>query len=197
MSVQLIELMFFAAIAFFLFNKLISILGNTNENDGQAQDRSFFGEVGGLKDVTEKPVNLKLVKKDDFAEIISAEHLKTVLQNLEVVSQRIANFNIEKFVAGSKTAFAMLIEAAASNDADTINSLVDKRFAQQFQDSASRYNDGAPDNIDAKILELYMFGNNAFIKLLFSNGSFKEEWTFTKNTNDRSLNWFVSNIDVA
>lgn len=197
MSIQLIELLFFAAIAFFLFNKLISILGNTNENDGQAQDRSFFGEVGGLKDVTEKPVNLTLVKKDDFAEIISAENLKAVLQNLEVVSQRIANFNIEKFVAGSKAAFAMLIKAAVSNDVDTINGLVDKRFTQQFQDSASRYKDAAPEDIDAKILELYMFGNNAFIKLLFSNGSFKEEWTFTKNTNDRSLNWFVSNIDVA
>lgn len=196
MSAQLIELMFLAAIAFFLVNKLISILGKTNDGDSQ-NNRSFFGEMTGLKDVTEKPVDLKLVKKEDFAETVEQGSLQSVLQNLEIVSSRISGFNIEKFVAGAKAAFVMLIEAATNNDMDTINSLVDKRFTQQFQESASRYKDVSLDNVDAKILELYMFGNNAFIKILFIKGSFKEEWTFTKNANDRSLNWFVSNIDVA
>lgn len=197
MSVQLIELIFFAAIAFFLFNKLISILGNTNENDGQNQDRSFFGETTGLKDVTEKPAHLNLVKKDNFMAITDAENFQTILQNLEVVSERIPNFNIEKFVLGAKSAFAILIEAAASNDIETIDELVDKRFAEQFKQSMNRYQNLSTDNIEAKILELYMFGNNAFIKMLFSSKSFKEEWTFTKNTNDISPNWFISNIDIA
>ncbi len=194
MSAQVIELMFFAGIAFFLVNKLISILGKTDENDGPSNS-SFFGEVAGLKDVTEKPVNLKLVKKEDFAQTVDEGSMQSVLQNLEIVSLRIPGFNIEKFVLGAKSAFAMIISAAVSNDIETIADLVDKRFVEQFMAKAQSYKEFDASGVDAKILELYMFGNNAFIKILFNKDAFKEEWTFTKNTNDPGPDWLVSNVD--
>lgn len=191
MSAQVIELMFFAAVAFFLVNKLISILGKTNENDGP-NNNSFFGEVPEIKDVTEKPVSLKLVKKEDFAETVDYGSL---LQNLEIVSSRIPGFNIEQFILGAKSAFAMLLSALVSNDGDTITGLVDKRFVEQFKNRAAGYEGLNASAINAKVLELYMFGNNAFIKILFSKDAFKEEWTFTKNTNEPGPNWLVSNIN--
>lgn len=193
MSAQIIELMFFAGVAFFLVNKLISILGKTNENDGP-NNRSFFGEVSSLKDVTEKPVSIKLVKKEDFVETVDQDSLSSVLQNLAIISSRISGFNIEKFVVGAKSAFAMLISAASSNDLETINGLVDKRFVEQFVGQAEKYKTFDAEGVEAKILELYMFGNSAFIKILFNKSDFKEEWTFTKNTNDPGPNWFVSNV---
>ena len=45
MSGQLIELIIFAGIAFFIINKLIATLGTTSE-DETASRGSFFGEKG-------------------------------------------------------------------------------------------------------------------------------------------------------
>ena len=53
MSGQILELIIFAAIAFFIINKLISVLGKTSGDD-PTKNNSFFGENIGnnLKDVT-------------------------------------------------------------------------------------------------------------------------------------------------
>ena len=51
MSGQLIELIIFAAIAFFIINKLLSTLGATSESD-PTKNKTFFGESGKMKDVT-------------------------------------------------------------------------------------------------------------------------------------------------
>ena len=42
MSGQILELIIFAAIAFFIINKLISVLGKTSGEDDPAKNNSFF-----------------------------------------------------------------------------------------------------------------------------------------------------------
>ena len=49
MSGQILELIIFAAIAFFIINKLISTLGKTSGDD-PAKNNSFFGENIGMFD---------------------------------------------------------------------------------------------------------------------------------------------------
>ena len=56
MSVQLLELLFFAGIAFLIINKLISTLGTTSDDD-PAKRNSYFGENASLKDVTNTTAN--------------------------------------------------------------------------------------------------------------------------------------------
>ncbi len=50
MSPQIIELLIFAVIAFYIINKLITTLGSTSEEE-QTKQKSYFGEPV-IKDVT-------------------------------------------------------------------------------------------------------------------------------------------------
>ena len=201
MSPQIIELLIFAGIAFFLVNKLLSILGTTTEHD---KNRSTFGEQSGLKDITDKAdvVDLKpVIDQRTIANYVVNDNIKEIMQNLQVV-QKMCEFDIAKFVSGAKNAFKMLIMAFIHKDQEAIDVLVDKRFLKQFMSFASKYNSvDASQEVEAKVSELYTFGNNIFVKVLFSDissklGSIKEEWTFSKSANSSGSAWHLNNIDV-
>lgn len=198
MSPQMIELLVFAAIAFFLINKLLSILGNTSESD--QQEKSFFGEPFSMKDVTQKLVLLdKIDPGYTNKDIIDPKNKKHVLERLPIINSKLNNFDLAKFVKGSISAFSMLTKADAKNDKELLDNLVDKRFIEEFSNNAEKYSKYQLTNPDAKVTDLYLFGNNVFIKILFKDGSgtLQEIWTFTKNSNNAKLSWFLSNIEVA
>jgi len=198
-SAQLIELLLFAGVAFFLVSKLLSVLGTTNENDG----KSFFGEpaAGGMKDVTAKPV---AIEENEFADILAKNTSAQLAQNINVIADRLPSFDIRRFADGSKSAFKMIIEALVKRDIETLNALVDKRFLEQFETSGDRYGImNTEANLDAKVSEGYMFGNNAFVKILFTGNKItskiahlKEEWTFIKNVSLPGPDWHLSNVEV-
>ncbi len=203
MSPQIIELLLFACVAFFLVSKLISVLGTTTEND-KTRGGSFFGEPAvGMKDVTSKPVIL--TQKNLFSDIITKDASTKIAENLAAIADRIPSFEPRRFVDGSKFAFKMLIEALVTKDQDTINGLVDKRFLDEFNELSNKYGSIKDiDSLDAKISESYMFGNNAFMKILFTgNGvasnlpKIDEEWTFTKSSATKGSDWYLSNIDMV
>ena len=70
MSGQLIELIIFAGIAFFVINKLIATLGTTSDEDG-TKHPSVFGEKTAMKDVTTSATN-----NTNKESVISANILK-------------------------------------------------------------------------------------------------------------------------
>lgn len=195
MSPQIIELLIFAAIAFFLINKLISILGSTNEND--ELNKSFFGEPFGMKDVTQKFTILKKIGNNDNNDIIDEANKRQILEKLPIINTKLQNFDLVKFVKGSVSAFSMLTSKSAKGDKDLLENLVDKRFIEEFYSKVEKYYDYNTTSIDAKVTDLYLFGNNVFIKVLFTDSTKKimEIWTFTKNSNDSNRNWFLSNIE--
>lgn len=196
MSPQIIELLIFAAIAFFLINKLISILGSTNEND--ELNKSFFGEPFGMKDVTQK---FKVLKKidGDYAnnDIIDEANKRQILEKLPIINTKLQNFDLAKFVKGSISAFSMLTSNSEKEDKDLLENLVDKRFIEEFASKVAKYYEYNSTSINAKVTDLYLFGNNVFIKVLFTNKTKKLRsiWTFSKNSNDNNRNWFLSNIE--
>ena len=50
--------------------------------------------------------------------------------------------------------------------------------------------------ISAKICEIYSFGNNVFIKILFEmTNDVKEEWAFSKNVLDQNRVWYICSIN--
>ena len=58
------------------------------------------------------------------------------------------------------------------------------------------------NNLTAQISEIYMFGNNIFVKVLFAGKNITnkivdmhEEWTFTKSTLNSGSEWYLTNID--
>ncbi|MBP7190343.1 MAG: hypothetical protein KA998_03790 [Rickettsiaceae bacterium] len=191
-SAQIIELLILAVIAFVLVNRLVSILGTTNEPDGS--DDSFFGESFVIKDVTEKPVILP--KDSAMEDFVVKENLDKVVQTLPLINSYLPGFDLLKFIAGSKAAFGMIIDALMEDKGDVLDALVDKRFTATLLKKKKEYKTVKADSsIDAKVSELYLFGNSVFIKVLFAKTA--EIWTFMKNSNDKSSNWFLCNIESA
>ncbi|NRB10212.1 MAG: Tim44/TimA family putative adaptor protein [Rickettsiaceae bacterium] len=215
MSGQLIELIIFAAIAFFIINKLISILGSTSEND-PTKRKSFFGEMGELKDVSntgKKTIvltpkfNNKRKINNKLKDLIVKEHQEEITEGLMEVTSKLPSFNVNNFLKGARAAFKMIINAANSGKDDEMEELIDKRYIEQFRNVAINYgsfSQGKSAKLTAQISEIYMFGNNVFVKVLFIGKNItnklkglNEEWTFTKSTLSSNPNWYLTNIDKA
>ena len=216
MSSQLIELIIFAAIAFFIISKLISVLGTTTEDDPARQKKSYFGEPSGLKDVTGeekkgykggKIINASftdLKNRINLKGLIVPENKDSINEGLKQVSSRIPAFSLDKFLKGAKMAFKVIVEKADNdNDTDLVE-LIDKRYIKAFQEFAPSYGNYQPSAaLNAQVSEIYMFGNNAFVKVIFTGdnvtdkiSNLHEEWTFTKNLlSSYGPEWYLSNID--
>jgi len=215
MSGQLIELVIFAAIAFFIISKLIATLGTTNDEKGTPRS-GFFGEGPSIKDVTPAPkapngnnfpglLRPSFGKKTipDLDDIIVKDNKDSIISGIEDVTNSLASFNAKNFIKGSKAAFKMILQAKDS-DAE-LEDLIDKRYIEHFKSVAlsyGSYNDDEHANLDAKISEIYMFGHNIFIKVLFDGknitskmNNIHEEWTFTKSTLSSDASWHLTNID--
>ncbi len=213
MSGAVIELIIFAAIAFILVSKLISILGQTSE-----EDKSVFGEDSKIKDVTNTDFTKKMKQKAEIIKpkfgkasssmlkkIVVPSQLKEVETGLASILQKLPAFNIHKFVSNSKIAFEMILEATYKEDDEALEDLIDRRYLNEFSEKSSSY--GAPGNLsktEVLVSEIYTFGNNIFIKILFSGKNLtnnienlQEEWTFTKSVLDSSPKWHLSNIDMV
>lgn len=215
MSSQLIELIIFAAVAFFIISKLISVLGTTTEDDPARQKKSYFGEPAGLKDVTGaekkgykegKIINASFTdikNRINLKGLIVPENKDSITEGLKQVNARIPSFSPDKFLKGAKLAFKMIIEKAVNNNSTDLGELIDKRYMKAFQDFAFSYGNYQPSaTLNVQISEIYMFGNNAFVKVVFTGenitdkiSNLYEEWTFTKSLLSSGPEWYLSNID--
>ena len=213
MSGQILELIIFAAIAFFIINKLISVLGKTSGEDDPAKNNSFFGENVGnnLKDVTYsassanilKPKFLK-VSRPNLKGLVLEENREAVEKGLHEVLNKVPAFDIQRFTKGAKLAFQMIIESALQNDDKQLEELIDKRYIDSFKTIASSYGNFNSDNnkLAAYISDIYLFGNNIFIKVFFTGNNItdkikelQEEWTFSKSTLSGDPTWYLANVD--
>ncbi len=126
MYVQVVELIFFALIAFLIISKLLSILGETQ--DGSSKKSSFFGEPGGIKDVTNSGVAGEVIV-GNFAEnkkrktsaakslkafIVTGDDEAGIISGLQDISTKIQNFDPIKFTHTAKVAFEMILDAGES-----------------------------------------------------------------------------------
>ena len=210
MSGQLIELIIFAGIAFFIINKLISTLGNTNEDDSSSKTNMFNKSNISGKEIDGIARKVKTFKPKFNA--ISVSKLKgfvvegqesSVLEGINEVLVKFPQFDFQKFIKISKIAFDMIIRAGNDNRESDLVDLVDKRYMEIF--SNIKYSYGEIQDIKklkSEISEIYSFGNNIFVKIVFSGSnivnkipSLQEEWTFTKNVLTEGPEWHLTNID--
>jgi predicted lipid-binding transport protein (Tim44 family) len=206
MSAQIIEVLIFAAIAFFVISKLIAILGTTDED--RQVGKSRFGERSGIKDVTPAGgdwessfgIQTAIKKKPNIDQKLLADPTdKNIISQLEEVSARIEKFTPETFVKNASKAWKLIIESVRNSDNEMIVELVDKRYVESVNERSELY-----DKVDlktmpeVKISDVTFFGNSVMIRCLFKvKGIELEEWTFSKNQNQPTPNWFLSNIERA
>jgi predicted lipid-binding transport protein (Tim44 family) len=211
MSVQIVELLVFAGIAFLVISKLIATLGTTSDED-PAKNSSYFGEPGELKDVTGNPVKSRNIinvqfrqnkppNEEELRDLIVTTNFQHVFDNYSEVSSKLPSLNLAKFVRSTKIAFSMIIDTNITNE--NLDKLVDKRYIEEFKSIVHSYGELINHNkLDAKIADLYMFGNNVFIKILFTGHNIisqiedlNEEWTFTRSLIKPGNDWHLTNID--
>jgi len=213
MSGQVLELLVFAGIAFFIISKLFSVLGSSSDDDS-SKNKSFFGEnaENGLKDVTYTGNAAEVLRpkffsvdRSDLNAFVLPEHFETVRAGLKDLMEKIPSFSLSHFVGGAKSAFQMIVEAALRGDDAQLEELIDKRYIDHFRkDIAPNYGDfiEKTDKLSAFVSEIYVFGNNVFIKVLFTGNDVSknisklhEEWSFTKSALSTNQAWYVTNID--
>ena len=215
---QLLELIIFAAIAFFIINRLMSILGTTSKNDPSQKGKSFLGEPSSrkLKDVTETTMFSKVITpkifngkvNNNLKGLIVDENAEEIRKNILEISERTKSFNVSHFLkcsVGAFKAIMQLITAKKSASSDALEELIDKRYIGTLcaiSDSYGKYN--SKSTLNAKLSEIYMFGNNIFARVLLTGQNvtdkitrFNEEWTFTKSILSDSPSWYLTNIDRA
>jgi predicted lipid-binding transport protein (Tim44 family) len=216
MSAQMIELLFFAGIAFFIINRLIATLGSTSDEDPAKKQSSFFGEPS-IKDVTYTTKNTtseiiknKLLNRTDkpselkeINELVVQENYEAILPGFALISSRLPSFSPSKFLRSAKIAFELIIQAANEKNTQELEKLVDKRYLEKFNPVSAQYGTMLSNaNLNAKISEIYSFANNAFIKVLFTGENvtnnlqkINEEWTFSRSLISTNTDWFLTNID--
>lgn len=212
MSGQLLELIIFAGIAFFIINKLIATLGSTSEEEQNRGKSIFKNNAHGMRDVTnsvKKKANIlkpkfPKTKKVNLNGLVVPGTEKEVMEGLTDVLAKLPNFSLDTFIKGAKSAFKMIIEAGSNNDEAELEDLVDKRYINHFKAMSSNYGEYTKEqtNLTAQVSEVYTFGNNIFVKILFAGKNITnkikdlhEEWTFTKSTLSSGPEWHLTNID--
>jgi predicted lipid-binding transport protein (Tim44 family) len=225
MSAQMIELLIFAGIAFFIINKLISTLGSTSDEDPSKHKNNLFSEKFGksiknsLKDVTgtsrdnsrnnprnsssnNRPTKV-FVSSIGLEGYVVEENFDNILSGIELISAKLPTFRADKFLDSAKIAFRMIINFCNADEMAELLQLVDRKYLQEFHILSEEYGEVLPNGeLEAKISEVYTLANNMFIKVLFTgNGitdkmeSIREEWTFAKSLLSRDINWLLINVN--
>lgn len=209
MSAQMIELVILGFVAFLVISKLISIIGsNTEESMNQP---SYFGENNKkIKDVTNSVFDqdnefnvLHGLSNQEINDIITENNKDNIIKGLTDIKLRLPNFNAIKMLKSSVIVFKMILDAVNNKKKESLNYFIDKRFIESFNEFAEDYGIVEEGHeLKAKITEAYMFGNNAFVKILFLGqtsyiSTLKEEWLFSKNVTVKSPEWYLTNIIKA
>jgi predicted lipid-binding transport protein (Tim44 family) len=204
MSPQIIEIIIFASIALFLINKLLSILGTTDEDDPVKSFKfNNKNESSQIKDVTNTINN---ENEEESAKEESIKNLKTkypylqddLLQNLDKILNFDFGFDDEKFLKSTNIVARELIKAYKEKDQKIIDSLVDTRFLSAFNYimESNPYKECNLEKITSLYSDIYIFGNNISItvEMTFSNNK-KENWVFSHSILQDNKDWYLSNID--
>ena len=141
--------------------------------------------------------------------LIDSHYRKEIEKGLYDLLSLAPSFDFIEFIGKAHKAAQVPVEFLINNDQDNLKVLVDPRFMSSFQEKYEFYKDYNPLTISkTEITGVYLYGNNAFIKLMLyiipaqTNVTLKkelpniqQEWTFIKNLNDNSPIWYLNNID--
>jgi predicted lipid-binding transport protein (Tim44 family) len=144
------------------------------------------------------------VSRPNLKGLVLEENREAVEKGLHEVLNKVPAFDIQRFTKGAKLAFQMIIEAALQNDEKQLEELIDKRYIDSFKTIAPSYGNFNSDKnkLAAYISDIYLFGNNIFIKVFFTGNNItdkikelQEEWTFSKSTLSGDPTWYLANVD--
>lgn len=217
---QFIDIILIAMVAAFFVLRLRSVLGRRDGNDGSGH-RDPFKPVPPEETADGKVIALPERKVDNSPQSKSDPGAFTAEGTVDngLVQIRVADpdFAPDEFLAGSRVAFEMILDAFASGDVKTLKSLLDPGVYAGFE-AAIRDREEQGQTVEdtlvgfksTDIVEAYMEGRVANITVKFvteqvnvtrdAEGQVAEGnpnevitvtdfWTFARDTKARDPNW--------
>ncbi len=214
------DIIFFAAVAVFIFVKLNKQLGKIDEEEKKQIEEKIFQTSQTALSNQQKIVGSKSTVTSPDAEKKILEGMdEATKQNFISILQR-CNISAEFFVSGAKSAFEMVIKAFAGTDFETLKFLLSEKIYQSFEsainDRKSREEILTTNVIlieKCEVVSAMMLENTASIAVKFLSkqinyisdksgqivGGKKDEiseitdiWTFKKDTSSTNPNWIIS-----
>jgi len=137
---QIIDILFFAAIAAFLVFRLWSVLGRRSGLDRRPPSSSWT-----LRGREEEPTHAKREPKEDKVIRLPDRNAEgeapgraatspqsPFAQTFEAMRKKDRNFSVEEFLVGARVAFEMVVDAFAKGDKNALRSLLSKEVFSRF-----------------------------------------------------------------
>lgn len=202
---QVLELIIFAGLAAIVLYQLYSVLGR---RVGRQPDETPATEAAGA---LVRPADRPLDSGDDSVS----------LGGLAAVRARDPSFDTQRFLAGAKNAYEMIVKAFATGDRPTLQNLLSPDVMTGFDAAISqRESEGRTESVEflhpprADVDKVVMAaGDRARVTVRFlaefrsrSKGPEGEAvddrrtaelWTFERNLRSRDPNWTLVHVDAA
>ena len=202
---QVLELIIFAGLAAIVLYQLYSVLGR---RVGRQPDETPATEAAGA---LVRPADRPLDSSDDAVS----------LGGLAAVRARDPSFDTQRFLAGAKNAYEMIVKAFATGDRPTLQNLLSPDVMTGFDAAISqRESEGRTESVEflhpprADVDKVVMAaGDRARVTVRFlaefrsrSKGPEGEAvddrrtaelWTFERNLRSRDPNWTLVHVDAA
>lgn len=200
---QVLELLIFAVVAAVILYQLYAVLGRRVGR--QPEDNPELARRGAALDTGGGP----LLPADS-----------PVLGGVAAIRAKDAAFDVEKFMAGAKTAFQTIVQAYASGDRETLKPLLAPEVSAAFEAGMDqRSAEGRSENVEflqpprADLEDASVESELARIKVRFlaefrsrSKGPegeavddrrTAEVWTFERPLASRDPNWVLARVEAA
>lgn len=184
---QFMDILFFAALAFYIFFKLNKQLGKIDDEEKRhiaeklAQKRKEFLELQGQASTSPQMKVLSgfnVKKKDERIDYLKDE--KIIGQLDEATKQNFLNvlqasgISAEFFLNGAKSAFEMVIKAFANGDLQVLKFLLAEKIYQGFESAINKRNfeqNALTTNLisieKSEVVSAMLFGNTASVVVKF------------------------------
>ncbi|MBL0318817.1 MAG: Tim44 domain-containing protein [Alphaproteobacteria bacterium] len=213
MSSQLMELLFFAALAAFVAYRLYKVLGQ-EDPEQELRKRTQHPVNPNLK-----PTQARVFDLEPTQEFIPVNIPKSIASVLVDINQKDPSFTLEYFIQGAKGAFEMIISAFCKSDVETLRSLIHPKVLAPFLEDIERrkaeaktlettlvafvsvdINDATLENNKAQVTVKYVTRQICLIKnekgaIISGSPSdisrLEDVWTFERTLNSRDPNWIL------
>ena len=215
---QFLDIILFAMVAAFLVLRLRSVLGRrtgqqNRPRDNPAKRRKDADNDGNVIELTDRTG-----QADDGEDLASdAESEDPLVAGIARIRLADANFDVDEFTSGARSAFEMVVHAFATGDSGTLRSLLSEEVAENFQ-NAIKTRLEAGETLEttvisiksANAIEAEFDGRQAAVTIKFVSEQVNvtrdtegrviegdpnqvtditDIWTFARNTRSRDPNW--------
>jgi predicted lipid-binding transport protein (Tim44 family) len=199
---QVLELLIFAALAAVVLYQLYAVLGR---------------RVGRQPEENAEPAPRPAV---DSASAARLPPDSAAMGGVAAIKAKDAAFDLDKFLAGAKTAFQTIVSAYATGDRDTLKPLLAPQVSAAFEAGiAQREAEGRSEKVEflqpprADLEDTSVLGDLARIKVRFlaefrsrtkgpegeavDDRRTAEVWTFERPLASRDPNWVLAGVEAA